>query len=284
MSEAKKTETNFSHGFMMAEARQAIADRLSGVRHILIVMSGKGGVGKSTVAVNLACALAKKGKKVGLLDADLHGPTVPVMLGLEKHPEATELGIMPVETPWGLKVISLGVFLNSSSEAVIWRGPMKMGAIKQFLGEVDWGVLDYLIIDCPPGTGDEPLSLVQLITNPDGAIIVTTPQEVALSAVRKSVTFTQKVGLKLLGIVENFAGYCCPHCKEISHPFGHNGGADVAKFAEVELLVSIPLYPEVGERADQGKPIALDAEHPVGKLYAQLAGKIDERLNTNHSK
>jgi ATP-binding protein involved in chromosome partitioning len=284
MSETQQSEPNFSHGFMMAEARQAIADRLSGVKHILIVMSGKGGVGKSTVAVNLACALAKKGKKVGLLDADLHGPTIPTMLGLEKRPEATELGIIPLETAGGVKVISLGVFLNDSSEAVIWRGPMKMGAIKQFLGDVDWGQLDYLIIDCPPGTGDEPLSLVQLIPNPAGAIIVTTPQEVALAAVRKSVNFTQRVGLKLLGIVENFAGYCCPHCHEISHPFGQNGGSDVAKFAEVDLLTSIPIYPEVGRKADAGQPIGLDTEHPVGKLYAQLAGKIDERLNPGNTK
>jgi ATP-binding protein involved in chromosome partitioning len=278
MAETKNNTEPISHGFLLQDARQAVARRLEQVKHKIIVLSGKGGVGKSTVAVNLACALAKLGKKVGLLDADLHGPTVPVMLGLSRMPNAEEKGICPLQTPWGVSVISLGVFLSNADEAVIWRGPMKMGAIRQFLGDVSWGELDYLIIDCPPGTGDEPLSLVQLIPNPDGAIIVTTPQEVALAAVRKSVNFTRKVGLRLLGIVENFAGFICPHCREISYPFGKGGGEQLSKFAQVELLASIPLLEEVSAQADLGKPVALIPDHPVGKLYSQLAEKINDRL------
>ncbi len=278
MSDAKSAPEGFSHGFLLNEARQAIAQRLVRVKHKLIVMSGKGGVGKSTVAVNLACALVKLGRKVGLLDADLHGPTVPVMLGASEKPVATSEGILPLDTPWGVKVISLGVFLPKKDEAVIWRGPMKMGAIRQFLADVSWGELDYLLVDCPPGTGDEPLSLVQLIPNPDGAIIVTTPQEVALAAVRKSVSFTQKVGLPLLGIVENFAGYHCPHCGERSHPFGQGGGEQLSRFAEVSLLASMPVFSDVAARADQGQPVSLDSNHPAGVLYRELAEKIDGRL------
>jgi len=278
MSDTQNNTASFSQGFLLAEARQAIASRLAEVKHKIIVLSGKGGVGKSSVAVNLACALARCGKKVGLLDADLHGPTVPVMLGLNKAPDATEKGILPLETAWNIKVISLGIFLNNADDAVIWRGPMKMSAIRQFLADVIWGRLDYLIIDCPPGTGDEPLSRVQRIPNPDGAIIVTSPQEVALTAVRKSVNFTRKVGLKLLGIVENFAGYVCPHCREISYPFGNGGGKKIASFGDVNLLASIPLYPDVAAQADAGKPIAAAPTHPAAKLYDQLAEKINEQL------
>ncbi len=278
MPENKNASEPVSRGFLLKDARAAISERLGGVKHKLLVLSGKGGVGKSTVAVNLACALAKLGKKVGLLDADLHGPTVPVMLGLHEMPRTKEKEIFPLETPWGVSVISLGVFLPNADEAVIWRGPMKMGAIRQFLGDVNWGELDFLIIDCPPGTGDEPLSLVQLIDNPDGAVLVTTPQEVALAAVRKSVNFCRKVGLRILGIVENFAGYICPHCRKISYPFAKGGGEKLSKFAEVDLLASIPILDDVSTEADLGKPIALNPDHPVGKLYRQLAEKINDRL------
>ncbi len=268
---------------MLEEDNKKIGQQLAGVRHKIIVLSGKGGVGKSSVAVNLACALAKQGKTVGLLDADLHGPTIPTMLGLleaNKSPDADENGkIVPIKTDWGVKAISLGLFLPSSDEAVIWRGPMKMGAIKQFLRDVVWGQLDYLIIDCPPGTGDEPLSLVQLIPNPDGAIIVTSPQESALAAVRKSITFTKKVNLNVIGIVENFAGYVCPHCNEISYPFGQGGGEELAGYAGIELIASIPLFHDMAIEADKGIPIVAKDNHPAGKLYLELAKKIDGRID-----
>ncbi len=267
---------------MLEDDHKAIGAQLAGVKHKLIVLSGKGGVGKSSVAVNLSCALAKRGKKVGLLDADLHGPTIPTMLGLNNQPVADESGkIIPIDTDWGIKVISLGLFLPASDEAVIWRGPMKMGAIKQFLRDVVWGELDYLVIDCPPGTGDEPLSLVQLIPEPDGAIIVTSPQESALAAVRKSITFTKKVNLRAIGIVENFAGYLCPHCGKMSYPFGRDGGEELAKYSGIELLGSIPIFADMAEKADKGVPIVAEENHPGGKLYLELAGKIDERIETN---
>lgn len=274
MSEQKDTGEGFSHGFLLSDARKAIAERLAGVKHKLLVLSGKGGVGKSTVAVNLACALAALGKKVGLLDADLHGPTVPVLLNLHGKPAASKDGILPLDAPGGIKVVSLGLFLQERDEAVIWRGPMKMGAIRQFLSDVVWGELDYLIIDCPPGTGDEPLSLVQLIPDPDGAILVTTPQEVALAAVRKSVTFTRKVGLKLLGVVENYAGYVCPHCRKTSRPFGHGGGEKLARFAQTRLLASIPLIDDAATRSSHGKPVAADPGHPMGAIFHELALRI----------
>ncbi len=264
---------------MLEDDNRVIGEQLADVKHKIIVLSGKGGVGKSSVAVNLACALAKKGKKVGLLDADLHGPTIPTMLGLNNSPKASESGkISPIETDLKVKVISLGLFLPSSDEAVIWRGPMKMGAIKQFLRDVVWGELDYLIIDCPPGTGDEPLSLVQLIPNPDGAIIVTSPQESALAAVRKSVTFIKKVNLNAIGIVENFAGYVCPHCGKISYPFGNGGGEELSKYADIELIASIPLFHDMAGEADKGVPIVAKDNHPACKLYLELAEKIDVKL------
>ncbi len=265
---------------MIQEDNNAINKQLANVKHKLIVLSGKGGVGKSSVSVNLACALAKEGKKVGLLDADLHGPTIPTMLALNTSPPANEEGgIMPIETNWGVKVISLGLFLPSSDEAVIWRGPMKMGAIKQFLRDVIWGELDYLIIDCPPGTGDEPLSVIQLIPNPDGAIIVTSPQESALAAVRKSITFIKKMNLRGIGIVENFAGYVCPHCNQISYPFGKDGGKELSEYSGIELIASIPLFYDMAERADKGEPIVSDENHPASKLYIELANKIDRAIS-----
>ena len=268
-----KPNPQFAQQF--ADDRAAIEQSLMAVHHKIVVLSGKGGVGKSTVAVNLACALAKAGKKVALFDADFHGPTVPVMLGLTGQPEATSGIIEPMDTPWGIKAMSIGSLLPNENEAVIWRGPMKMGAIKQLLTEVNWGAQDYMIFDSPPGTGDEPLSLVQLVPEPDGAIIVSTPQEVALRAVRKSIKFCQQVNLKVLGIVENFAGYMCPHCNEVSYPFGQGGGEELAQFADVKLLASIPLVGEVRTRADAGKPIALDQDHQVGKIYKDLAEKIE---------
>ncbi len=204
--------------------RQKLENRLCSIRHKIVVLSGKGGVGKSTVAVNLAVALMMDGWTVGLLDADIHGPSVPTMLGLEGQKTQSGDGeILPIELG-GLKVMSLGFFLSNPDDAVIWRGPMKMGVLKQFLRDVAWGDLDYLIVDSPPGTGDEPLSICQLLGAVDGAIIVTTPQRLAEVDVRKSISFCRSLGVPVLGVVENMSGFVCPRCGEVTNVFLSGAG------------------------------------------------------------
>ncbi|MDO9541428.1 MAG: Mrp/NBP35 family ATP-binding protein, partial [Kiritimatiellia bacterium] len=203
-------------------------ERLEQIKHKIIVLSGKGGVGKSTVAVNVAVSLTLAGKRVGLLDVDIHGPSIPKMLDLEDTRISVRDEIMlPVEKD-GLKVMSIGFLLQNRDDAVIWRGPMKMGVIKQFLKDVDWGELDYLVIDSPPGTGDEPLSVCQLVKNADGAVIVTTPQDVATNDVRKSINFCRQLNLPVLGVVENMSGFVCPKCGELTAIFKTGGGERMA--------------------------------------------------------
>ena len=261
----------------------AIKRNLDRIKHTIIVMSGKGGVGKSTVAVNLATALTEAGNKVGLIDVDFHGPTVPTMLDLVgRQPVQSESEMLyPVETEWGLKVISIGFFLRDQNDALIWRGPMKAGAIKQLLRDVQWGDLDYLLVDCPPGTGDEPLSIVQLLEKPTGAIIVTTPQEVSLAAVRKSITFCRQMKLPRLWIVENMSGYLCPHCHKTSTPFQQGGGVDLAKKEKIPFLGTVPLSVEVGPSGDDGMPVALKKESPAGGLFREMAKTLSSELEEN---
>jgi ATP-binding protein involved in chromosome partitioning len=243
------------------EKDRAIAERMARIKHKIVVLSGKGGVGKSTVSVNLATSLAAAGKRVGLLDVDLHGPTVPQLLGLQgQRPEVYGEALLPVELGPDLKVMSIGFLLGDRDEAVVWRGPMKAVAIQQFLGEVEWGELDYLIIDSPPGTGDEPLSVCQAIGKMDGAIVVTTPQETALSNVRRSVKFCAMLDLKVLGVVENMAGFVCPHCGETTHIFSRGGGAAMAEKAGVPLLASVPLDPAIVNSGDAGRSFV--NQHP----------------------
>ena len=241
------------------EAKKAIAQRMSRIKNKVMVFSGKGGVGKTTVAVNLAAALSSRGYKVGVLDADLHGPNVPKMLGLEDNkPDSSCAGFMPVAADTGsglIKVMSLAFFIDKDSP-VIWRGPMKMGAIQQFLSDVEWGDLDYLIIDLPPGTGDEALSIAQLIPDVSGAIIVTTPQDVALLDSRKAVLFSQKLNIKVLGIVENMSGFICPHCKKEIELFKKGGGEKAAEELFVPFLGRIPVDPEIVSGGDEGRPFA----------------------------
>ncbi|MCK5772885.1 MAG: Mrp/NBP35 family ATP-binding protein [Thermoplasmata archaeon] len=220
----------------------------------IAVMSGKGGVGKTTISVNLALGLAKKGKRVGLLDADLTGPNVAKMLGLEgQRAMMTEKGILPVEHIPGLQVFSMSFLMESSDSPVIWRGPLKMGAIKQFMSDVLWDEMDYLIVDLPPGTGDEALSVAQLLTEPS-AIVVTTPQEVALLDSRKSINFARALKMDLLGVVENMSGMECPHCGESIDLFGVGGGEKAAKEMDVNFLGRVPIDPEMVINGDSGSP------------------------------
>ena len=239
---------------MQAEQEQ-IRQRVKQIKHQILVLSGKGGVGKSTVAVNLAISLSDAGKKVGLLDIDIHGPSIPKILNLEgKAIQAEGDTILPVEVTENLKVMSIGFLLRGKDDAVIWRGPMKYHMIKQFLKDVQWGNLDFLIVDSPPGTGDEPLSVVQLLENADGAIIVTTPQEVALSDVRKCITFCRNLKLPVLGVVENMSGFVCPKCGERTDIFKSGGGEQMARQMNVPFLGRIPIDPQIVRACDAGQP------------------------------
>ncbi len=263
--------------------RRELQSRLCRIRHKVIVLSGKGGVGKSTVAVSLAAALMMSGKRVGLLDVDIHGPSIPTMLGLERQRVlGAEDGLLPVDSA-GLKVMSLGFLLRHQDDAVIWRGPLKMGAIKQFLKDVAWGSLDYLIIDSPPGTGDEPLSVCQLIENLDGALIVTTPQKVAAVDVRKSITFCRQLQVPVLGVVENMSGFVCPKCGTLTHILCSGGGRRIAEDMGVPFLGAIPIDPNIAEACDSGRAfVHSDAMTPVTEVMKNLINSI-AALDVNHA-
>ena len=231
-----------------------VEKNLKDVKHKIVVLSGKGGVGKSTVAANLAVILNEKGYKVGLLDSDLHGPSIPKIVGIEdEKAKPSQNGILPVVTKNGLKVMSMALLMEDHDAPVIWRGPMKMGAIRQLLGEVEWNELDFLIIDLPPGTGDEALSIAQLIKDVSGAIVVTTPQDVAIVSVRKSINFVKKLNMKLLGVVENMSGFTCPHCNKKIDIFKTGGGKKAAEDFKIPYLGNIPLDPEIVQTGDSGK-------------------------------
>jgi ATP-binding protein involved in chromosome partitioning len=241
----------------LEEIREQVAlkDNISRIKHKVIVLSGKGGVGKSTVATNIAVALSLKGQKVGLMDIDIHGPSIPKMLGLEGTAlRGTEVGLAPIVYSDNLRVISIGFILRSENDAVIWRAPLKHKLIRDFLTDVKWGELDYLVVDSPPGTGDEPLSVIQLLGDADGAIVVTTPQDVALTDVRKAITFCRQVNLPVIGVVENMSGFVCPYCGKTVDIFKRGGGQEMAREMGVSFLGRIPLEPKVVETGDDGKP------------------------------
>ena len=230
---------------------------LSKIKYKILVMSGKGGVGKSTVATNVAMGLAKRGYQVGLIDVDLHGPDICRMLDLKdklftEKDEKPKL-LPPMKYNENLKVISLEYLMENRDEAIIWRGPLKIQAIRQFIGDIDWGELDYLVIDAPPGTGDEPLSVAQIIKDVN-ALIVTTPQEIALADVRKSISFCRHVGIRILGIVENMSGFICPHCDKPVDIFGTGGGKKVSLEYSLRFLGKVPMDPKVVMGGDSGKP------------------------------
>jgi ATP-binding protein involved in chromosome partitioning len=261
--------------------RQLLLSRMCRIQHKIMVLSGKGGVGKSTVAVNLAAALALAGKRVGILDVDLHGPSVPKLLGLEgSRITASEDAMFPVRTRCGdgsLSVMSIGFLLGERDDAVIWRGPRKFGAIKQFLKDVEWGELDYLVVDSPPGTGDEPLAVAQLIGNADGAIVVTTPQQVAVQDVRRCVVFCRQLQLPVLGVVENMGGFTCPKCGELVRIFGTDGGRVMAEQMRVPYLGSIPIEPEVVVSGDAGTPIVQARPHSeTAKAFGRIVRTLLE--------
>jgi len=255
--------------------QEKINARMGQIKHKVFVLSGKGGVGKSTIAVNMAVSLAESGKKVGLLDIDIHGPSVPTMLGLYQMPLIqNESSIEPVYAG-DLKVMSIGFILQNEDEALIWRGPMKMGVIKQFLGDVEWGELDYLVVDCPPGTGDEPLSICQLIENPDGAVIITTPQRVAAVDVRKSLTFCKKLDVPVLGILENMSGFSCPKCGETTEIFRSGSGQKMADDFDVPFLGALPIDPAIVAACDGGVPFVQQYENTeTAKLMKTLLAPI----------
>ncbi len=268
--------TDDNHMAKMIEEKKELTERLKGIKHKIIVLSGKGGVGKSTVSTNLAAALALEGKVTGLLDVDIHGPSVPGMLGLQNDPIQTHEGkFVPVSIGETLKVMSIGFLLRQPDDAVIWRGPMKMGVIKQFLKDVQWGILDYLIIDSPPGTGDEPLSVCQLIEDLDGAVVVTTPQQVSVSDVRKSINFCHQLKLPVLGVVENMSGFVCPHCGNETDIFRSGGGEYMARDMGVPFLGRVPLDPAVTQSCDDGQPFVHHyAESATAKAFKKIIENI----------
>ena len=259
-------------------AQDAAVNRsLARIKNKIIVMSGKGGVGKTSTAVNLSIALANKGFKVGIMDVDLHGPDVPRMLGLEGMLELNQnKKLEPMSSVENLKAVSIESLTSSKDDAIIWRGPIKYSAIKQFIGDVEWGDLDFLVIDSPPGTGDEPLTIAQTI--PDAkAVIVTTPQEVSLADVRKSISFCKTVKMEIYGLVENMSGFECPHCQQNVDIFGSGGGERTAAAAGIRFLGKVPFDQKVVSCGDTGASIqATYADSPVSKAIRGIADKVAE--------
>lgn len=257
-------------------AEEAVRNKLSMIKYRMAVMSGKGGVGKTTVSVNLAIALARAGKMVGLFDADVHGPNVPKMLGIDSQvPGMGPNGLIPVVAQDNLKVISMAFMIQDPDTPVVWRGPMKHSLFQQFISDVDWGYLDYLIVDLPPGTGDEPLSIAQLLGQPLWAIIVTTPQDVALLDSRKSVVFAQTLDMKVLGIVENMSGLSCPHCGGSIDLFKTGGGVRAAEELGVPLLGVIPIDPQIVIAGDSGRTVEkVSPDGLSAASFAELGEKV----------
>jgi len=268
----------------MNEDDKKITATLDKIKNRILVFSGKGGVGKSTVAVNLGLALSEKQLKVGLLDVDIHGPNLAKMLGVEgkRLESAGENRIQPIAVTKNLSLISMAFLLQDADTPVIWRGPLKMKLIQQFLGDVVWGELDYLIIDSPPGTGDEPLSVAQLIPA-TGAIIVTTPQEVSLMDSRKAINFARKLNLNIYGIVENMSGLTCPHCGKQINLFKQGGGEKAAKELGIPFLGKIPIDPKIVELSDDGKAfITYDMKSKASEAFNQIVEKIVQNSNKEH--
>ena len=259
------------------EEETRLHDTLAQIKHVIIVISGKGGVGKSTVSSNLALSLAMKGYETGLMDIDITGPNIPKMFNIEDEQLMAneQKQLIPIIVPPRLKVMSMAFLLPSKDVPVMWRGPIKMSAVQQFIEDVNWGKLDYLVIDMPPGTGDEALSIVQLIPKADGMVVVTTPQQVALLDSRKSVGFAAETKIPIIGIIENMSGFVCPHCGEVTDIFKTGGGEATAKEMNIQFLGKVPIEPEVVESGDSGVPIVLkNPDSASAKAFASIVDKI----------
>ena len=251
--------------------------RVPGVKKIIAVASGKGGVGKSTVAVNLACALAQMKLKIGLMDCDIYGPSVPLMMNVHERPTASDPDHINPLANYGVKLMSMG-FLVEGDAPVIWRGPMIMKAVQQFIHDVNWAPLDVLLVDLPPGTGDAQLSLAQ-VTELDGGVIVTTPQDASLGVVRKGIGMFQKVHVPITGLIENMSYFICPHCQARSEIFAHGGGRREAERQKVPFLGEVPIYPEIRAGGDTGVPVVVGApESPAGKAFVEIARALWEKI------
>jgi len=262
-----------------SEEQRRLKDRMGKIKHKIAVISGKGGVGKSTITVNLAAAFAQKGIKVGILDADIHGPSVPRLLGLEgQRVKYGPPGAFPVDGLFGIKVMSIDFFLPEQAPT-IWRGPLKMRAIRQFLSDIVWGELDFLFIDLPPGTGDEPLSIAQLLPDLDGVVIVTMPSQLSSSVVKKAITFAERLNMPIIGVVENMSGFICPHCGKKTEIFQSGGGKKMAQDAGVPFLGSIPIDPKVGVDSDRGHPfVVADKDSAAANAFMEIVKKVEASL------
>jgi len=258
--------------------QQRLDGRMRRIGRKLLVLSGKGGVGKSTVAASLAVSLAAAGKTVGLLDIDVHGPSIPKLMGLDgRRLVSNEQALLPLEVGQRVKVVSIGLLLSGADEAVIWRGPRKFHLIRQFLSDVEWGRLDYLVVDSPPGTGDEPLTIAQSVPPPAQAVVVTTPQELAISDVRRCLRFCRAVSLPVAGIIENMSGFVCPRCGQKIDIFKSGGGEALARKSGVPVLGRIPIDPEVVALGDEGKlPAPAWAQTAAGQAFGQVAARLLE--------
>jgi ATP-binding protein involved in chromosome partitioning len=258
-------------------------DPLPGVKNVVLVMSGKGGVGKSTVAANLAVSLARAGAEVGLLDADMYGPSIPTMFGVSERPDSTDGHTIDPVARFGVKLMSIGLLLDDPTAAVVWRGPMLHGAVLQFINDVRWGTLDYLLLDLPPGTGDIALTLSQRVPGA-GAVIVTTPQEVALQDVYKAVSMCQKVGIVVLGVIENESFFVCDACSKRHELFGSGGGDKIARFAAAPLLAQVPIDPALRASGDAGTPIVQCApDSPAARALEQAAARLADRISVQNA-
>lgn len=262
-----------------------IVKRMDKIKYKIAVMSGKGGVGKSTVSVNIAAAFAKKGYKTGIMDADIHGPNVPKMFGVEgKTLIFGKEGILPVETENGIKVMSISFLLSSQDVPIIWRGPAQTGAVKQFLGEINWGDLDVLIIDNPPGTGDIPLTILQTLPSLDGVVIVTTPQSVVQEDVVKSINLVKSLNIPIIGIIENMSGFICPHCENEIFIFGKDSGPKIAEEMDIPYLGKLPLDMKTSEASDIGNPIVIkEPESEISKKISDIVNKIEKTIKKEAS-
>jgi Mrp family chromosome partitioning ATPase len=257
-----------------------IRENMKDIKHKIVVLSGKGGVGKTTVATNLAMSFAKKGLKAGILDVDIYGPNVPKLLGLEgKHPRVEENVVLPIHGPLGVKVMSMAFLLRKSDDAVAWRGPLVAKVIDQFLGDVSWGELDVMVVDLPPGTGDEILSILQMIPDIDGVTIVSTPQDVAVLDARRAIQLVEKMNVPVLGIIENMYEFICPSCGTSHKLFGEGSAEKAAKEYNIDHLGTLPMDPRVIARCDEGSPFVLcEEDSEVAKSFEKLTDRIAKKI------